>query len=323
MAGQTPNYQLPYATGDDPVASYPTQIRASMEKVDTVLTQISKAPGPEGPIGPQGPQGPIGPTGPVGAQGPEGAQGPAGPKGDTGDGIALRGHVATADQLPTLTADDAGAAYTTDDGHLHVWDGAAWHDLGAVEGPEGPTGPQGPQGPTGATGAAGATGPTGPQGPDGPQGPAGTPALVPSSASAIRTSALNVNNAQDTIVTWQSAEWDYRPDGAAAQYSSTGLTCRVAGLYLIEAVWTWAGNDIGRRAVKITKNNTAASGAILASAENANAWDNIVQCSGVRRLAANDVVRLLVTQDSGGVLSGGQQMFADVRGRLTMTYVRS
>ncbi|WP_330182827.1 hypothetical protein OHB26_03690 [Nocardia sp. NBC_01503] len=147
-------------------------------------------------------------------------------------------------------------------------------------------------------------------------------ASPPPSASAVRTSALSANNSADTLVTWQSAEWDTAP-GGQAQYSTAGLTCRVAGLYLIEAVWTWAGNATGRRALKITKNNTGAAGSILARADNANSWDNIVMASGVKRLAVNDVLRLLVTQDSGGALTGGQTMFADVRGRLTMTYVRA
>ncbi|WP_194820533.1 hypothetical protein [Nocardia sp. XZ_19_385] len=145
---------------------------------------------------------------------------------------------------------------------------------------------------------------------------------APPTASAVRTSGMNATNATDTLVTWQAAEWDSAP-GGQAQYSTAGLTCRVAGLYLIEAVWTWAANGTGRRALKITKNSTASAGSILARAENANSWDNVVMASGVRRLAVNDVVRLLVTQDSGGTLSGGQTMFADVRGRLTMTYVRA
>lgn len=82
MSGTTTNYQLKYATGDDPVATYPALNRESMEKVDAALTGISKAPGPEGPQGPQGPQGPTGPTGPKGDKGDPG--GPPGPKGDTG-----------------------------------------------------------------------------------------------------------------------------------------------------------------------------------------------------------------------------------------------
>ncbi|MBF6483838.1 hypothetical protein IU431_06660 [Nocardia otitidiscaviarum] len=147
-------------------------------------------------------------------------------------------------------------------------------------------------------------------------------ASPPPTASAIRTAGLSVNNSADTVVSWQAAEWDSQP-GGQAQYSTTGLTCRVAGLYLIEAVWTWAGNSNGRRSLKVTKNSTASSGAILADAESANAWDNIGMASGVRRLAVGDVLRLIVAQDSGGTLTGGQTMFADVRGRLTMTYQRA
>ncbi len=143
---------------------------------------------------------------------------------------------------------------------------------------------------------------------------------APPSVSAVRTTAMNINNGVDTTVTWQTAEWDTRP-GGQAQYSTNGLTCRVAGLYLIEAVWTWAANTNGRRAVKITK-NAGSAGAVLARADNANAWDNITTCTGTRRLAAGDELRLLVTQDSGAVLTGGQAMF-DLRGRLTMTYLRA
>lgn len=319
MAGQTPNYQLIYATGTDPVATYPAINRQSMEKVDTVLTQISKAPGPEGPQGPQGPQGPTGATGPAGPAGPEGPQGPTGPTGPEGNGIELAGAVPTSADLPAQPV-PSGTAYTTDDGHLWVSTGTAWRDAGPVQGPEGPQGPQGIQGPAGATGAtgpegpqgpAGATGATGPQGPAGPAGPG---------ASAIRTSAMNANNAADTVATWNQAAWDSAP-GGQSQYSVNGLTCRVAGLYWIEATWTWAGNSNGRRAVKITKNSTAASASILALAENANAWDNIVTVGGFRRLAVGDLLRLLVTQDSGGVLSGGQTMFADVCGRLTFQWM--
>ncbi len=141
-------------------------------------------PGPAGPQGIAGPQGPIGPQGdpgPQGIQGVAGAPGAKGDKGDPGAGVLVKGNVPTAADLP------AGAsindAYVTDDtGHMHVWNGTSWTDVGQFSGPAGPagptgatgaTGPKGDKGDPGATGAAGADGAQGPQGPQGAAGPAG------------------------------------------------------------------------------------------------------------------------------------------------------
>ncbi len=75
------------------------------------------------------------------------------------------------------------AILTNDDGHLHVWNGSSWIDVGEIRGPQGATGPQGTSGTTGATGSAGSPGATGaagsagnagPQGATGPQGVAGS-----------------------------------------------------------------------------------------------------------------------------------------------------
>lgn len=158
----------------------------------------STVPGPAGPEGPPGPagakgdsgekgdpgsQGPIGPAGPDGPAGPQGVQGDEGPKGDPGAGIIVKGNVPDEASLP-LTGNTVNDAYVTDDtGHMWVWNGTSWTDVGQFSGPEGPQGPAGPtgsqgpqglQGPTGATGPAGADstvpGPAGPQGDPGPAG---------------------------------------------------------------------------------------------------------------------------------------------------------
>src|SRR5215469_11493872 len=135
--------------------------------------------GPIGPTGPQGNQGPGGPAGPqglTGATGPQGSTGPAGPQGPQGvpgQSVTIKGSVATAANLPT-TGNQVGDGWiTTDTGHLHVWTGTAWNDVGNVTGPAGPTGPQGIQGVPGPTGATGATGATGTPGATGATGPAG------------------------------------------------------------------------------------------------------------------------------------------------------
>jgi hypothetical protein len=154
---------------------------ATKQYVDNVVATIALTPGP---IGPQGPSGPTGPAGPAGADGSPGAPGPAGPTGPTGPagangadgtGVAIKGTVPTVGDLPP-TGNTEGDAYIVEaDGHMHVWGGTSWTDVGKIVGPAGPTGPTGPSGPAGATGATGATGAQGPSGADGAPGPQGTP----------------------------------------------------------------------------------------------------------------------------------------------------
>lgn len=196
MVGYTKNYKIPYPVETDPIYLGHRQMKALAETVDATMTGVSGIPGPAGPAGPAGPTGPAGPrgatgatgqpgpqgdTGPRGPEGQRGPQGPTGPAGKDGTSITVTGVVDSVDKLPTgLGAGDTGKGYVTaSDGHLHVWSGTSWTDVGLVRGPEGPkgdigpAGPTGPQGPKGATGATGKTGPAGPQGDIGPVGPTG------------------------------------------------------------------------------------------------------------------------------------------------------
>ena len=172
--------------------------------------------GPEGPRGPQGEQGPRGETGekgPKGDAGPQGQQGVPGPKGERGErglvgatgkqgvpgpkgedgkSINVSGSVATETELPTLSSEETGQGYfTQDDGKLHIWDGGAWLPGIDIRGPQGIQGPEGPRGqqgepglkgdpgekgetgPQGVQGVQGVPGPEGKQGPEGPQGERG------------------------------------------------------------------------------------------------------------------------------------------------------
>ncbi len=178
------------------------------------------ATGPQGPggtTGGQGATGATGPTGGVGAAGPAGATGATGPAGADGTSVTIAGSVANAAALPTgLGPSDAGDGYITqDDGHLHVWSGSSFSDVGTVRGPQGPTGPAGATGTQGATGAmgatgaaggagtagpAGATGATGPQGATGPTGTAGTTGATGATGTAGAvgaTGATGPNSATD------------------------------------------------------------------------------------------------------------------------------
>ena len=130
----------------------------------TGATGAQGASGVAGTQGATGPQGPMGATGSVGSQGATGATGPAGADGADGTSVTISGSVANAGALPTgLGPSDAGDGYlTNDDGHLHVWSGSSWTDVGEIRGPQGATGPQGVTGDTGATGSTGIQGATGP-----------------------------------------------------------------------------------------------------------------------------------------------------------------
>lgn len=83
------------------------------------------------------------------------------------------GSVANAAALPTTNRIVGDGWIAQDTGNLHVWDGAAWDDVGVIKGPKGDTGAQGPIGLTGSTGAAGATGAQGIAGPQGVKGDTG------------------------------------------------------------------------------------------------------------------------------------------------------
>ena len=139
-------------------------------------TGIQGSVGPTGTQGVAGPTGPTGITGPTGTQGNPGENGPTGPtgaQGNPGTGITFKGSVATVGDLPS-SGNVIGDGYIVNsDGHLYVWNGSIWNDVGQLVGPTGPTGAQGVAGPTGAQGVAGPTGPTGIQGDVGPTGPTG------------------------------------------------------------------------------------------------------------------------------------------------------
>ena len=110
-----------------------------------------------------------------GIQGPKGDQGPKGEKGDAGEdgrSVTITGAVATVDDLPQEGS--PGEGYLTDsDGHLHIWGGSGWTDVGEIRGPQGIQGPQGDPGERGPKGDQGIQGPEGPEGPEGPRGPEG------------------------------------------------------------------------------------------------------------------------------------------------------
>lgn len=183
--------------------------------------------------------------GPQGDTGDAGPEGPAGPQGEPGKSVSIQGTVANAAALPTgLTADDAGKGWITDDdGHLHVWDGEAFTDVGQIEGPQGDTGPAGPAG-RGITAASvdgayrlnltysdattyqsaalrGPAGDPGAPGTDGTDGTDGTNGVGITSANVDGSYRLNLAFTDST--TYQSGSIR-GPQGATGDTGSTGST---------------------------------------------------------------------------------------------------
>lgn len=202
---------------------------------------VDGATGPQGPKGDTGPQGPAGPTGPQGIQGPQGLkgdtglQGPQGLKGDKGDtgsqgpagtdgadgkSVTIVDNVANEAALPTgLGPDDAGKGWITDtDGHLWVWGGTSFTDVGPVRGP---TGPQGATGPAGVAGDQGPVGPQGPAGPQGATGPAGATGSTGPSAYQVWLAQGNTGSESAFLTSLTGPQG---PTGAQGPAGSTGAT---------------------------------------------------------------------------------------------------
>jgi hypothetical protein len=94
-------------------------------------------PGPMGPRGAQGVPGEDGWDGLPGPQGPIGAMGLTGPKGDPGAGVALKGSVATWEDLPTENQAVGDSYLVRDTNDLALWDGLSFRNTGPIQGPAG------------------------------------------------------------------------------------------------------------------------------------------------------------------------------------------
>lgn len=97
-------------------------------------TQGITGAGSQGPTGSQGPQGFQGVQGPQGFQGAQGSQGF---QGTTSASIVVKGSVATTGNLPSSGNTINDAYVVTNDGHLYVWSGSSWIDIGTFTGPQG------------------------------------------------------------------------------------------------------------------------------------------------------------------------------------------
>jgi hypothetical protein len=118
--------------------------------------------GYSGSRGYDGSQGARGYCGSNGYWGSIGATGYTGSRGNAGTSVVILGSVATAAALPGYPSSYTGAIgdgyIVTSTGHLFVWTGTSWSDVGLIVGPQGPLGYTGSQGATGPQGVLGFTG---------------------------------------------------------------------------------------------------------------------------------------------------------------------
>ena len=143
----------------------------------TGFTGYTGSTGTIGFAGSRGFDGSRGATGFCGSNGywgSIGATGYTGSRGDAGTSVTILGSVSIAAALPGYPSSYTGAIgdgyIVTSTGHLFVWTGSAWSDVGLIVGPQGPlgytgsvgvTGPQGSLGFTGSGGYLGSSGATG------------------------------------------------------------------------------------------------------------------------------------------------------------------
>jgi hypothetical protein len=170
-------------------------------------TQVGSLKGPQGDPGTPGSPGIDGVDGAPGAAGAAGAAGRGvataevngsgelvvtytdatsanlgvvkGTDGADGTSVTFAGSVATVGDLPAGPHAVGTGYLVTADGHLYVWDGDSFNDVGNITGPQGPQGPPGAAGAPGSDGAPGSTGATGSTGQRGSRWLLGTGAPVP------------------------------------------------------------------------------------------------------------------------------------------------
>jgi hypothetical protein len=155
VAGST----LTFATA--PVAGELIIVR-EMPQAATGYTGSQGETGFTGSQGIPGEAAAIGYTGSAGFTGSEGYTGSKGEQGTPGSSVTIVASVDNATLLPLSYSGSIGDGYITrDDGHLHVWDGTEWDDVGQIVGYTGSRGTDGFVGSRGDTGYTGSTGFTG------------------------------------------------------------------------------------------------------------------------------------------------------------------
>jgi hypothetical protein len=137
------------------------------------------------------------------------------------------------------------------------------------------------------------------------------------SCSILRTSDGTIDNNTDvypSLTKSATVEWD--TDGFFDSGSPAGITIPVAGVYLLDLSFCWAGNATGWRSIGIVVGSDIVARERIPPPGNALCMQ---QVSCVRELAANDVVKMYCSQTSGGNLTMKANPYAP---RLAATWLR-
>jgi hypothetical protein len=123
--------------------------------------------------------------------------------------------------------------------------------------------------------------------------------------SVTHNASQSINTSTNTILAFNTERHDQAANAADTMHdivtNNSRLTCRYAGVYLIQASVEWATNVTGERIVELFLNNTTV---IARDRRAAGAVGSIVQgCYKQRLLAVNDFVEVRVFQTSGGALN--------------------
>ena len=164
-------------------------------------------------VGPAGPQGPMGEQGPRGPRGEEGPRGPMGPRGEDGTSVKITGSVEKKCDLKDICDVEVGDGFIVESsGHLFVFNGKDFIDVGEIKGPQGERGPRGERG---------EQGPAGPRGEDGERGPQGEKGEDGKSAYKL---AKEYDGFEGTVKEWlRTLKGEQGPQGKQGEAGPAGI----------------------------------------------------------------------------------------------------
>lgn len=107
----------------------------------------------------------------------------------------------------------------------------------------------------------------------------------------------------DTLIAWNNRNYDSEfVRTGLGMYSTSGLTCRVAGIYLLELSVVMAAAG-GVRNVRLLLNGTSVGSHTLVPSQAYSGGTEHMQVAATMKLAVGDIVRGMVWQNSGGSVS--------------------
>jgi hypothetical protein len=120
----------------------------------------------------------------------------------------------------------------------------------------------------------------------------------------VRDKVPSFTNVTDTVLE-STFTWSASPTNIGMSYSGGAVTVPMAGRYRVSAAFAFAANGSGARRLFVLKNGTGTAGNALLYTEIPGTSQAIamLNVSDTVILAANDVLRVAVWQNSGGDLS--------------------